>query len=246
MKKLNRIGEKFITNEGYEVEIIEYFSNKNITIKFENNFIFHNIQLRNLIRGQVSNPYHTSKYNMGYLGIGKYKAHTDKKATLTYKIWTSMLRRCYDEKFKQINPTYTGVTVYEKWHDFQNFGAWFEKSYIDGFELDKDILIKGNKIYSPETCCFVPHEINSLFVKKDNKRGIYSIGVCKHRNKYMAQITMHSKHYYLGIFDTPEEAFQIYKEAKEQHIKEVADKWKGLISDKVYEALINYQVEIDD
>lgn len=118
---------------------------------------------------------------------------------------------------------------------------------MDGWQLDKDVLIKGNKAYSPDACCFVSSEINNLFIKSDSKRGEYPIGVTKVKGgKYRAQIVKNNKVVYLGTFKTIEEAFQVYKTAKEQYIKEIADKYKNLIDKKVYQALINYKVEITD
>ena len=118
---------------------------------------------------------------------------------------------------------------------------------MEGWCLDKDILVKGNKVYSPETCCFVPNEINILFTKGNSCRGALPIGVRKRKNgKYLTQITKNSKNIHIGIFNTPEEAFQAYKVAKEDYIKKMADKWRDKISNRAYQALYNYQVEITD
>ena len=117
---------------------------------------------------------------------------------------------------------------------------------MQGWELDKDILFKGNKIYSPETCCFIPREINQIFPKRDLKRGEYPIGVTRKRGKFSAQLSTKDFNKNLGVFNTPEEAFQAYKSAKESYIKEVADKWKDQIEPRVYQAMYNYQVEITD
>ena len=114
---------------------------------------------------------------------------------------------------------------------------------MEGWHLDKDIICKECKIYSPETCAFVPADVNSLFIKNDIKRGIYPISVRKTKSQRFTS-RLNGKH--LGTFDTPEEAFQAYKTAKEEYIKEVANKWKDLISDQVYQAMYNYQVEITD
>ena len=118
------------------------------------------------------------------------------------------------------------------------------KKYIskEGFHLDKDILIKGNKIYSFKTCCFVPVEINSLLTKTNSKRGNLPIGVSKSGNKYKARLNSNL----LGTFDTSKEAFKVYKVAKEKHIKEVAEIWKSQITKQVYKALLKYKVEIID
>jgi hypothetical protein len=118
--------------------------------------------------------------------------------------------------------------------------------------LDKDILFKGNKIYSPETCCFVPNEINVLLCKNDSKRGKMPIGVYERKMvngyKYVAYVNNTKKHFHLGTFDTPKEAFQAYKSAKEAYIKEMATQYykDGKITERVYDALMKYEVEITD
>lgn len=109
-----------------------------------------------------------------------------------------------------------------------------------------DILVKGNKIYSPETCCFVPQEINLLFVKNNVNRGILPIGVHKGRNKFKSVCSTYNEINRLGTFDTPLEAFIAYKTFKETHVKKLADKWRGQITERCYNALMDYKVEIDD
>ena len=113
--------------------------------------------------------------------------------------------------------------------------------------MDKDILIKGNKIYSSETCVFVPERINLLFIKNDRIRGDLPIGVSYDGNRYKSQCKNGTHKYIrLGTYDTPEEAFQIYKQYKENVIKDVANEYKGKIPEKLYNALMNYKVEITD
>lgn len=175
-----------------------------------------------------------------------YKTKINNKITKEYQTWINIFKRCYNKTYQEKHPSYNNCIVDNEWHNFQNFAKWFEENYIDGYQLDKDILVKGNKIYSPETCCFVPQEINSLFIKRQNKRGEYPIGVSKHRNRFASNILIDKKRKYLGTFNTPQEAFQIYKIVKEKHIKEIADKYKYLISEKVYLAMYNYKVnELD-
>ena len=246
---VDRTGEKHITNEGYEVEIIEYFNFYNCTIRFNNGCTVENICIGNVERGNIKNPYHPSVYEAGFLGIGKFKSKINTVNTNYYSYWISMLSRCYNKRLTL--PTYKDVNVCKEWKCFQNFAKWFEdnwKTYMQGWQLDKDILQKGNKIYSPETCCFVPVEINSLFIKADKSRGEYPIGVnFNKRNKnFTAQINKYSNKIHLGSFSTPEEAFEAYKTAKEEYIKEVADKWRGQITEQVYKAMYNYKVEIID
>lgn len=240
----NRIGEKYITNEGYEIKIIEYFNNTNCTIQFEDGVLLENIAYGNITRGKVKNRYHKSVHEVGFLGVGTY---SKSKHLKIYNAWNNMLERCYNEKCQEKFPTYKGCMVTKNWLNFQLFAQWFEdnwKHYMDKtWQLDKDILKKGNKIYSPETCCFVPQEINKLLYNSKNKS---LIGVSHHKNKFTAKIYIRGRQVYLGIFNTKEEAFEAYKIAKEAYIKEVADLWRSKITESIYQALINYKVEITD
>lgn len=243
--KENRTGEVFVSTVGEHFKIIEYFNCNNCTIQFEDGSILYNQMYKSIKIGHVFNPYFKTYYNIGFLGEGVYNTRKDIKV---YNTWSNMLKRCYSQTEQEKHPTYKEVTVCEEWHNFQNFAEWFYKNYVEGWQLDKDILVKGNKIYSPETCAFVPREINNLFLFRRNSRGKYPIGVKapKRENDFEVGISKNSKIIYLGTFNTPEEAFQAYKVAKEQYIKEVADKWRDQITEEVYRALINYQVEITD
>lgn len=184
----DRTGEKWITNEGYTVEIIEYFGARNCTICFPDGNIVKGIEYNHLKKGNVKNPLHRSVCGVGYLGIGKYKStsHSD-----MYNIWIKIFERCYSENSRWKYMSYKDCSVIEHWHCFQNFAEWFDKnhkSYMKGWHLDKDILIKGNKIYSPETCAFVPPELNIIFTKRQNSRGKYPIGVKADEKKFKATI----------------------------------------------------------
>lgn len=243
MKK-SKIGERFENKKGQSCIIIKEEGYKKITVEFEDGSIRSNINYHNLKTGSVKNLNLKDVVQYGCIGNGCYGTKH-----FSYNIWANLLKRCKDEKVIKINPTYKDITVCEEWRDFQNFAQWCEdnwKPYMEGWQLDKDILVKNNKTYSPETCCFVPQEINKTFTKSNKKRGDLPIGVGKNYNKYISQIKTSGKVRFLGSFDTLEEAFQAYKIAKEEYIKEVADKWKDLIDPRVYQAMYNYQVEITD
>lgn len=173
------------------------------------------------------------------------------KGTSYYKAWFAMLTRCYNVRLQQSKcKSYVGCSVCEEWHTLSNFKKWFDDSangFREGYQLDKDILIKRNKIYSPDTCCFVPTEINSLFTKTNALRGQYPIGVvATPYDKFVAKLS--GERTYLGVYDTPELAFIAYKKAKEHQIKELAEKYfnEGKITERVYNALMKYEVEITD
>ena len=163
-------------------------------------------------------------------------------------LWRNMIARCYGKNTLKRNPSYQDCYVCDEWLVYSNFKRWFDENYIEGYELDKDIFIKGNKIYSPDTCCFVPHFINSIFTKTNASRGILPIGVKSMGKRYQARLLRYDKSTHLGTYDTPEEAFNAYKQAKESYIKEVATTYynEGRITKRVYDALMKYEVEITD
>lgn len=241
---INREGNIFNTKQGYEVEIMDYSTYSNCTVRFNDDrgTILKNVQYGHIKIGTLTNPNHATFYNKGYVGQGIYKIEQNKVS----KTWIGFIERCYSEKYQKIRPTYKDVIVCKEWHNFQNFAEWFYSNYnpetMQGWHLDKDILFKGNKIYTPETCAFVPQEINSLFIKTKHKESNLPTGISKTGNKFKVRLNQK----YIGTFNTLEEAFEAYKEVKEKYIKSKADKWKDLISDSVYSAMYNYKVNIDD
>lgn len=246
-----RIGEINTNKQGYKLEIVEYFSAINISVKIDNKYIVSNIKYDHFKSRSIRNPYHPSVFGVGYFGIGKYSSRdTFGKTTQVYRTWQHLIRRGYCIKLKEKQPTYRDTTVCEEWHNFQNFAQWFEDNYkpdyMERWHLDKDILVKGNKVYSPETCCFVPNEINVVFAKRQNYRGKYPLGVNKNHNKYLSKICMYNKQVRLGSYFTIEEAFQAYKMAKEKYIKEIASIYKDKIAEKTYTSMCDYIVEITD
>src|SRR5690349_14320902 len=228
---IDRTGEKHQNNQGTWFCIIKYNNARDCTIEFENGYLKYKVKYEHIQSGKIRNPYHPSLYNIGYEGNGKYSFKTHRKAS---KKWYGVLKRCYDKEFHKCYPTYKDCTVAEDWNCFQNFAEWFYKNSKEEFELDKDLLIKGNKHYSSDTCLFVPKEINLIFTKRP-KTSNYPVGVTKVGKKFKAVCKVeNSTQKHLGYYDTPEEAFQVYKIAKEQEIKRIADKWKDKIDPRVY------------
>ena len=188
----------------------------------------------------------------GVLGVGinDYEGVVRKNSItmLSYEKWRDMLKRCYNASALKKNPSYIGCEVCEEWKKFSVFKKWWDDNYVDGYELDKDILFKGNKVYSPDTCCLVPQEINKLLTKHNTGRGKYPLGVSKIGNRFCVHVNNGSENKYLGCYATPEEAFSIYKNSKEDYIKKVAEEYysKNKITKRVYDALIQYTVDIKD
>lgn len=164
-------------------------------------------------------------------GIG-YRGSEDADCkSEAYIKWHDMMNRCYNEKFLERNPQYRGCTVCEEWKNFCNFKVWYaaHKYSDEVLDLDKDILFKGNTVYSAETCCLVPHEINTLFVNGKKNRGDLPVGVYfdNDKGKYRACMAFMGKSVKLGTFDT-------------------AELYKDKIVDKVYQAMMEWEVEITD
>lgn len=170
--------------------------------------------------------------------------------TASHKKWIGIIHRCYNKSALKKRPTYQGCGLCEEWKTFSVFKKWFDENYVEGYELEKDILVKGNKIYGPDTCCFVPRRINILITNRKRFRGTLPVGVrfSKSKKKYIAEMERAGGKRFIGYFDTAEEAFHAYKNAKEAYIKEVADEYfsKGLITKRVRDALYQYKIEITD
>ena len=164
-------------------------------------------------------------------------------------LWRGMLKRCFSKDAYIKNPTYADVTVCDEWLSFANFIEWCNKEVgykgkPVGLELDKDILAIGNKVYSKDTCCFVPHQINMLFCTAGAKRGEHPIGVIEVKGRFVARLKMYGRKVNVGSYDTPERAFQAYKIAKEAHVKVVADRYKEVLKPDVYAALMSWEADI--
>lgn len=248
-----RVGEMRINTLGSLMIVDEYNNSQDVWVRFPEGNLVH-CTWQQFVNGNVKNVYDRSRFGVGYIGEGFYKVSINGQYTPQYLAWSSMLMRAYSQKFHQKYHSYIGCSVAEEWHNFQTFAAWYDENYyeIDGhrMHLDKDILIKGNKVYSPETCVFVPQFINSLFVKRDAKRGNLPIGVkiCTRKpSKYEAQCRDNNgKRKYLGYYDTPQQAFEAYKKFKETLIKDIAKEYKECIPYTLYNAMLTYTVKITD
>jgi hypothetical protein len=160
--------------------------------------------------------------------VHEFEYETDEKGNLKiskriwtcpfYEIWRDMIKRCYSEKDHLRNPAYVGTTVCEEWLTFSNFKSWMEKQNWEGKQLDKDLLIRGNRVYSPENCIFIPNELNQFFKERSNDRGPYPIGVTYHAKtgKYASRCSdpFLNKRINLGLYSTTESAFEAWRKYK--------------------------------
>lgn len=243
-----------ISNNGYKATCIEYNAANDIVVEFDDHNIKLHTQWNQFVNNRFSFP--INKYG----GIKDLMCIDETgRACKEYETWFSMYKRCYSESVLNKRPTYINKTVCEEWILYSNFLKWiksqpnYDKWFnSDNWSLDKDILQKGNTVYSPDKCCLVPTYVNTLFIKCDSARGKYPVGVyCrKESGRFKAQCRdpFTNKYVCIGTFDTPEEAFYAYKTYKEDIIKAVAEKeYKANnITKPCYEAMMKYEVEITD
>ena len=257
MKYLNDVSYKDCVGKVYEsklsgdFKIVKYNNARDVQIQFLKTGYEATVQLEHIKSGSIKDPYVQSVYAIGIIGT-KYPVGEGGKDTKEYTLWKNMLQRCYSEVYKKQQPTYEGCEVSDNFKCYEYFYEWcYSQIGFDneGWHLDKDLLIKGNKVYSESTCVFLPQEINNILTKSASSRGEHLIGVSwnKTNKAFKARINKNKgKSEHLGYFKTEIEAFNTYKVAKESFVKEQAEKWKDKIDDRAYEALMNYTVEITD
>ena len=234
-----------------DFKILKYNDAYNVDVQFVNTGFETIATLGNIRNGNVKDQYSPSVFGVGVLGT-KYPTKINGVQTKEYVLWMNMLRRCYSDDFKKRNPTYEGCEVGDNFKYYEYFYEWCHKQIgfgNKGWHLDKDLLIKGNKVYSENVCVFIPSEINTLLTKCTTSRGEYLIGVHWHKKggAFVAKVSRNEgQQEHLGLFKTELEAYNAYKTAKEAFIKEQANEWQSQIDPRAYEALINYTVEITD
>ena len=153
-----------------------------------------------------------------------------------YSRWKDMLGRCYSSKVQKKYPTYKDCLVCDDWLYFSKFKAWMETQDWDGKVLDKDILVEGNKLYSPERCCFVSVQINSFLTDSGRVRGKYKLGVTLTKEgKFKARVSSSGQEKALGTFETEDEAYSAWLSEKINLAKSLAS---NIQDERVAKALI--------
>lgn len=250
-----RVGDKRVNDYGETMEIIKYDNSHNIIVKISdesgNKYIvktdYQKFNLSNL-----SHPYRKTVVGVGFIGEYVYSADIKNMSkSKSYKTWSSMIGRCYNKNDHQYNCYGNkGATVAVEWHNYSNFLQWYNKNYYsikeEKMELDKDILLKNNKIYCSDNCCFIPQRINFTIAKGKSDRDC-PIGIKYKKDKgiYESYCTKNGKRYYLYSGGNVDVAFKLYKNFKENAIKELADEYKEYLPENVYKGLYNYKVEKD-
>lgn len=239
-----KVGDIFTNKEGCSYTVVDYNGAHNVTVRFNDEDAFETTQnVSNVKIGSVKNPFYPTVFGIGFIGDGCHKAKYEGVNDLAYSTWMSMFVRCYCDKRYKRNSSYADCSVAPEWHNFQNFAEWIKnhEHYGIGYQLDKDLLSEGNRIYSPEYCSLIPVEINSLIVKaRPSKNGLpKGVDFYKRNGMFRARISIKNKSKEIGFFDSAEEARDAYNKEKALYVRMVADEWRYRIKGNVYDSLIN-------
>lgn len=242
------VGNVFESKRWGKFKIEKYSNYKAIDITFLDTGFSKTVAKNSILTGSVRDPLVPSVYGVGITGD---TTRSTESKTKHYKIWVGMIGRCYSKTNRSHIKYYKDCTVSDNFKYYTYFKEWCNKQIgfgRKGYQLDKDILSKGSKIYSEATCCFVPKEINMLILKSQGNRGESPIGVYfnKSDKRFCASLKIRGKRKHVGNYLSEEEAFYAYKTARETYIKEIANEWKDKINPKVYDALMKWEISIDD
>lgn len=247
--KTDIIGKTLSSNQYGDFVVCDVEDSRNVVIKFLNTGFITKAKMSSVVDGAVKDKLYPSVCGVGVTG-NKYLTWLNGRSLPEYVVWKGMIERCYSEKFHKKQPSYLGCTVSENFKSYEYFYEWMNKCeyYESGWELDKDLLIRGNKIYSEDTCIFLPKEVNTFLTNRNRFRGENPVGVCQKagQSSFYAYVSIFGEIKHLGSFSTKECAFSAYKVAKEYQAKLLAEKYKEVIDPRAYEALLNYKVEITD
>lgn len=239
---VDRTGDRFVNNQGSWFTIVKYEGCHDITVKFDTGYVT-KATIGRINSRRVKDYLFPSVVGIGCYGVGIFDSNDNGVGRDAHIAWSSMLKRCYGTTERVKMTAYNDCSVCNEWHNYQAFASWYVRQIKEyGWALDKDVIIKNNKEYSPEACCFLPIELNSLLTDRRNHRGNCSQGVYAKNGKFIAQINIDSQNTYLGQFDTDAEAYRVYKAAKEDNVKRVANKFKGRIDDRAYNSLMDYRL----
>ena len=162
MKQTMFAGDIYSTMRFGDLEVVEYVNSEIVRVRFKDTGYRTTACAGHVRSGRVRDRLKRTVHGVGFIGDGAHSPYLSGKHSAKYLKWKAMLERCYNHKTQAKNPSYKGVTVCQEWHNFQNFGAWYDQNYIEGHHIDKDIKQRGvkDKIYSPDTCCFVTRQRN--------------------------------------------------------------------------------------
>lgn len=229
----HRVGHRCTTKQGYEIVVVDYEGYEKVIVNFVGTNIHVVTRWKRVEECAVENPYHKSFYGVGFIGEGKYSSSENNKITKAIVSWSDMLKRCYSEAFLREYPTYLGCKVEESWHNFQNFAKWHVENFITGWQLDKDLLSGEEKIYSENTCCYLPQQINLALARLSTS----GLGVsCDPRNK-VPTYTARFKNKSLGTYKTEVEARNVYNKYSQEKFEDLIAHYKDVLKPEILEKL---------
>lgn len=238
------------TNNYGDIIVIKYFNARDVLIRFIDTSYEKHVPAVDIRRGSIRDPFAKTVEGIGFSGVGEYLQAINGKHLRVNIIWKAILYRCYNKNSLEKNATYKGCTVDEKWHNFQNFAGWYYENYpSDGkvYELDKDLKVIGNKIYSENTCLFIPHNINTFITQRCNALSPNLIGTSYRVNykKYIARCgnPVTGKRENLGYFNTELEAHLAWRKRKSEIAHELAMQQKN---PDVRDALLRWKEALDN
>jgi hypothetical protein len=158
------LNKRFTNNAGQSGFITKFVNSKEVYFKFDVTGWVGCFNIKQINSGEFKDRLAPSVYGIGFIGDGIYSSKENCGHRKVYSLWKTMIKRCYEPNRLKKFPTYVGCTVAKEWHNFQNFAEWYFENYPnDGkdYQLDKDHLVKGNKLYSPDTCCFLTPQQNT-------------------------------------------------------------------------------------
>lgn len=173
------VGSVYSSKSSGDFKVLSVAGYGNIVIEFLLTGTEKIVSAHHMLNGYVKDPFYKSVMGVGFIGVGDHLSSKKGKRTKAYDYWSRMFNRCYNDKYHKDKPTYIDCSVCEEWHNFQNFASWYENNHPkDGakYDLDKDIKVKGNKIYSPETCLFVTRKENSIESRAKNYKFTSPLG----------------------------------------------------------------------
>ena len=223
------VGSIYKSRNYGEMEVVEYYNSLKVKVRFLSTGYETITRKSHIQTGSVKDMMFPNVFERGYLGEGKHKAFANGKDTKVYKTWQGMFQRCYSEAYLSKKPSYRGCSVDPRWYNFQVFGDWFDEHFPkDGgnYQLDKDLIITGNKVYSPEACVFVSPALNAFLTDCARARGGERVRGCHTKQGSYATMCMNpftGEQEYLGTYETEEESHQTWRKKKHEHSKTYAE-----------------------
>ena len=173
---------------------------------------------------------------------GDYLTVNDGRMVKSYSVWANMLERCHSSKFHSKFPAYKDCTISDEWIEYKNFLEWFDDNYVEGYALDKDLIKMGNKVYSSDTCIFIPQTVNS-FIACSSKNKELPVGVQRSANgqRYKSRVSNPvTGVQFSKTFDTIGEANSHWLSEKRKSAKELSE---TLDDERIADLLLNFKFE---